>query len=56
MAIVVLLVTVVVGFWLTSIADAFPQVLWGWFNGRSWLTWLVLLTLFSWGMKGDDTP
>ncbi|KPQ34523.1 MAG: hypothetical protein HLUCCA11_14585 [Phormidesmis priestleyi Ana] len=54
MSLVALIITIIIGFWFSNAADAFPQILWGWVRWPNWLIWLLLLMLMSWFMKGDD--
>lgn len=54
MSIFVLVLTLVLSLWIANLADAFPQVLWGWVHWPRWLLGLLGLALFSWCMDGED--
>ena len=53
MALVTLLLTVVFAFFLSEVADAFPQVLWGWIHLPKWLLWTGVIGVVAWCMEGD---
>lgn len=53
MSIVALLVAIWVAFALSGVADAFPNVLWGWIHWPSWIWWSPLLAVVAWCMKDD---
>ena len=37
MSLVALIITIIIGFWFSNAADAFPQILWGWVRWPNWL-------------------
>ncbi|MGB3297865.1 MAG: hypothetical protein WBA76_06315 [Phormidesmis sp.] len=48
MSIIALLLTVIMAYWFTKTAEAFPEVLWGWTQLPGWLLWTLLLALLAW--------
>ena len=55
MSLVTLLLTVFIAFFLSDVADAFPQVLWGWIYMPSWLLWIGIVGLVAWCMDGESS-
>ena len=53
MSLITLLLTVVVAFFLSDVADAFPQILWGWIHLPSWLLWIGIVSIVAWCMGSE---
>ncbi|MEM6449288.1 MAG: hypothetical protein AAF703_03140 [Cyanobacteria bacterium P01_D01_bin.105] len=53
MPLITLLLTVIVAFFLSDVADAFPQILWGWVHWPSWLLWLGVVGIVAWCIGSD---
>jgi len=56
MNLIALLLTVCVAWLLSNAMDTFPGVLWGWIHWPQWMLWVLLLSVFAWGLDDGQPP
>ncbi|MGB3573432.1 MAG: hypothetical protein WA783_06220 [Phormidesmis sp.] len=56
MNLIALCLTVCIAWLLSNVMDIFPGVLWGWIHWPQWILWVLLLSVFAWGLDDGQPP